>query len=241
MKVLVHSSLSAIGWICGGALTLIEALEEVIRPYGTLVMPAHSGNLSDPAGWENPPVPESWWETIRQQMPAFDPERTPTAGVGSVPELFRNFPGVLRSSHPHFSFAAWGADTEELLDRHELDYGLGEASPLGKLYRADADVLVIGSGFSTNTCFHLAEYRSDYPGKKETEYSAPILVDGHRRWKQFRNLDIDSSDFSKIGNAFLKRKGKHITESRIGYAVSYRFPIREAVDFAENWMKKHRR
>lgn len=65
MNVIVHSSLSTIGWVCDGVVSVINALENVITPDGTLVMPAHSSDLSDPSHWENPPVPESWWEIIR--------------------------------------------------------------------------------------------------------------------------------------------------------------------------------
>ena len=71
--VLVHSSLSQIGWVAGGPVAVVQALMQVLTPKGTLMMPTHTSDNSDPANWANPPVPESWWPIIRAEMPAFDP------------------------------------------------------------------------------------------------------------------------------------------------------------------------
>ena len=89
MVVLVHSSLSALGWVCGGAVAVIVALQEVLGSTGTLVMPAHSPDLTEPSKWESPPVPESWWPVIREHMPAYDPVLTPTRAMGIIAETFR--------------------------------------------------------------------------------------------------------------------------------------------------------
>lgn len=60
MLVLVHSSLKSLGWVCGGQLAVIQALQDVVTEAGTIIMPTHSADLTDPAEWCNPPVPDEW-------------------------------------------------------------------------------------------------------------------------------------------------------------------------------------
>ncbi len=57
MTLAVHSSLASIGYLVGGAMTIILALEDMLGEEGTLAMPSHTGDLSDPGEWENPPIP----------------------------------------------------------------------------------------------------------------------------------------------------------------------------------------
>lgn len=96
-------------------------------------MPTQSTEYSDPSEWSNPPVPESWWPIIREQMPAYDPQIIPTLDMGQIVEVFRTMPGVIRSTHPYFSFAACGKRAEEILRDHSLNNSLGEQSPLARL------------------------------------------------------------------------------------------------------------
>ena len=112
--VLVHSRMSSLGWIVGGPQAVILALLETVGEEGTIVMPAHSGNWTDPSEWMSPPVPGFWIPIIMKHMPAFDPSMTPTRRVGAVAESFRSFPRVVRSDHPQTSFPARGRQAMEL-------------------------------------------------------------------------------------------------------------------------------
>ncbi|QAY67673.1 aminoglycoside N(3)-acetyltransferase [Paenibacillus protaetiae] len=241
MTVIVHSSFKSIGsWVLGGPVSVILALEEVLGPEGTLVMPAHSTDLSDPAGWQNPPVDPAWWDVIRENMPPYDRDLTPTNRMGIIAELFRKQNGVLRSAHPQLSFAARGKHAGMVTDNHSYEYGLGENSPLARIYELDGHVLLLGVDNGNNTSIHLAECRSSYPSKQETAAYAPVVANGQRQWIGYADLAYDSSDFSRIGEDFERDTGL-VKRGLIGQSSALLLPQRAVVDYAVEWMKRNRK
>lgn len=237
--IIVHSSLSGIGWVVGDAQAVIEALLAVVGEHGTIVMPAHT-SLSDPATWVNPPVPEAWWPVIRDAHPAFDPALSAMRGMGRVVESFRRLPGVRHSGHPSVAFVARGPRADEIVGRHPLAQALNDLSPLGRLYDLDARIVLIAVGHDSNTSLHLAEHRAAYAGKRMVRQGVPMMVDDMRRWATYEDLDLDESDFPQIGEAFASAGGDEVRVP-VGDGEVTSCSMRDIVDFAVGWMEQHRR
>ena len=105
-SVMVHTSLGKIGYVCGGAQTVIEALTETVGEEGTVMMPTQSWKNLDPETGVHWDADEADWDRIRENWPAYDRAITPTNTMGAVAEMFRSWPGAVRSGHPARSVAA---------------------------------------------------------------------------------------------------------------------------------------
>lgn len=237
-NVIVHTSLSSLGFVCGGSQIVIEALLETVKESGTIMMPAQSWKNLDPKAGVHWEEPKEWWQTIRDNWPAYDKDITPTNTMGAVAEMFRKWPGAKRSSHPARSFAAKGQNAEYLIKDHDLCNIFGEESPIGKLYALDGKVLLIGVGHDKNTSLHLADVRAEYPGKRYANESSAMMVEGKRQWVTYETLVVDGEDFEQIGQAF--EAAANVNKVNIGNAAVTCMNQREIVDFAVKWIEKNR-
>lgn len=237
--VMVHTSLSSLGYVCGGAQSVIEALLESVGDGGAIMMPTQSWKNLDPEAGVYWQEPKEWWQAIRENIPAYDKRITPTNSMGAVPEMFRQWQGTLRSDHPARSVAAWGRYAQYLTENHDLSNIFGDGSPIGRLYELDGYVLLVGVGYDKNTSLHLADVRAEYPGKHTVIESSAILIGGQRIWKSYETLAVDGEDFSAIGEAF-EQTGK-VRHVPLGNGILSMMSQRELVDFAVKWIGENRK
>lgn len=148
-SVIVHSSMSKIGFVEGGTKTIVDALFEVIGENGTLLFPTFS------AVGRN--------KTHLEEHPFFDIKNTPSQ-MGSITEYFRKLEGVHRSFHPTDAVCAKGPLAEFYTCSH---FGqltpYNEHSPFRKLCNKNGKILMLGTtlnGACTN--LHTLEDAVDF-------------------------------------------------------------------------------
>lgn len=128
--LMVHASLSKIGYIEGGAETVVDALKETVGSSGIILMPTS-------------PIARLQLDYVSDN-PLFDVLNTPSA-MGKISEVFRTSDGVVRSYHPTEPVAAWGAKAYECIKDHTAkNTPYHWDSPYGKLIQHGGKILYIG-------------------------------------------------------------------------------------------------
>ena len=229
--LLVHASLSSLGYVVGGAEVLFLALRDVIGNKGTIVVPSQTVEISDPASWQYPPVPQEWHDVIRDAMPAYSKNLSYSKAMGAFSQFIGILPDSIRSNHPMYSFTAIGEKASEIIGQDSFDFPFGDESSLGRMYSICAKVLMIGTDFETNTSLHLAENRLN----REVIYEkSKILMKDREKWISFKNIELDIyDDYLEIQKNFTE----HYTVNHISINESnvYLFDMKECVDYAQHY------
>jgi len=236
-KIIAHVSLSSFGYLVGGEQTIIEGIMHKIGKNGTLIFPAQSVELMNPESWQYPPVPEEWYVELRNSILPYDPLKTDVSpGLGKVANYFCKYPGVVRSNHPLYSFAAIGKESKIFMSKHDLDFGLGPNSPLGTMYKSGTKVLMLGTNFESNTSIHLAEY---FLNRQPFWQEAPMIVNEKKEWVRFQDIDLDIyDDFLDIQNEFIKSNPITYKEVLLNNGLAMVFDMKECVDFVIEYYRR---
>jgi aminoglycoside 3-N-acetyltransferase len=128
--VMVHTSLSRLGNVCGGADSVIQALIDAVGESGTIMMPCY--NSAD--------------EMVHKMKQGCMVELANQSCItGIVCERFRTWPSVLRSSHPFSSVCALGQKAEFVTKDHAAKPEVCHTtSPVGRLVELEGKVIGLG-------------------------------------------------------------------------------------------------
>ena len=102
---MVHTRMSAIGWVIGGSESVVRALLDALGAEGTLMAYASwQEYVYRVAEW-----PREHREAYLAEPPVFDPATAEAVrDHGRVPERVRTWPGAKRSAHPEAGVVAVG-------------------------------------------------------------------------------------------------------------------------------------
>ena len=245
--LMVHASLRRLGLahsqgVSDGAEQLLDALEEAIRPDGTLLMILGSDYAYD---WVNEHPPERRAALLAGTEPLDQTNAKAMGEVGWLAETFRRRPNTLFSANPSGRFAARGARAEALLHGQSWNDYYGPGSPLEKLCEWGGRVLRLGANPDTVTVLHYAEYLAQLPAKKRTRWDYVLATaEGPRHcWVECLDDsqgigDYDGEDyFAALLKAYLAQ-GRART-GRIGEAQAELIEAADIVKFGARWMERN--
>ena len=213
--LLLHSALTAIGKVDGGAETVIDAFLEAIGEEGTLVM-------STLTGWFAP----------------FDAATSPSI-VGYLSEAFRNRPGVLRSLHPVHSVAAYGKMAEYITRDHDkCATGCGEGTPYLKIAELGGKAMLLGVDMDRNTTMHSMEEAIDAKYLLTLDIPAPTYIDDYKN-KKFTLKKFPPGHRDFLSMTPLLRKHDLMNEGKIGDALVKVIDVKAMFDLGKSLMEKN--
>ncbi|MFE3864857.1 aminoglycoside N(3)-acetyltransferase [Streptomyces goshikiensis] len=231
MTLIMHSSLSSLGWVEGGATTVVDSLRTALGPSGTLTVPTYTLRVGEQSptyraphlvGFPNPVTHER-----RTTGPVFHPNLP--SETGAIPEAVRALPESIRTSHPCTSFTAIGAHADAITSRQTLGFAVGRDSPLGCLHDLHAHILLVGVGHNRNSFLHYAEYFTPHPRFRLWRF--PIEISSECVWTEVIDMGADNNThFPTVGRDFEQNTG--IQEVTIGNARCRLIPVQEFIPFA---------
>jgi aminoglycoside 3-N-acetyltransferase len=194
--VMVHSSLSAIGTVQGGAPAVVDALRHCVGETGTIVVPTFTPQVCDPCS-QTGGFDEAEVASARQRIPLYH-DASPTP-MGAIPHAVLAHPERLRGDHPQASVAALGVHAREITVDQPLVYALGKGSPFEKMHGLGAYILLLGVGHNRNSFLHYAESLVSCHRTKLRRF--PYEIRHERVWVEAMDVGDDNGKyFPRIGD-----------------------------------------
>lgn len=235
--LLVHASVSACGYLKGGAGTLIDSVMDVCGPEGTALFTTFTrpyiylGGLN--RGWNYRP---------------FDPDDISQIWTGETGKvLLSDYPDAVRSRHITHSWAGLGKHAAYCVGSHgPADAPGSENSPMGKALELGGKILYIGSGIAPTTFLHYLETEVDSEfletalckvrnkNGKDRVVSVEKHLPGHR---DFYRPEAENCKFFRKA----VENGLHIKEAVFGLGKLHLIDIRELHEIGLALLKEDKR
>ncbi len=206
---MVHASLSTLGVVEGGAVTVVEAMLEAVGSEGTVIMPSFRASIrSADYGLAHCGYCEG------KKLCDSDEK----GETGAISEALRTYPGAIRSCHPTTSWSGIGKEARKLLDSNgKSQTPCGTGSPFFPLMELNGKVLLLGVGANTFTNMHSVEdalalpYLSAYDRQRRhatyttsgrrIQYEYPLLLDAGLQEAGMTTCYRMGSNFATVMNA----------------------------------------
>jgi aminoglycoside N3'-acetyltransferase len=198
--LLVHSAIQYLGKPVGGLGIYLDAICAVIYCDSRM----RSG---DTAGSKNPSqflTPDLQHLTGTLAVPTFnfafargepyDPQATPSHGMGAFSEYVRQLPGVMRTCHPMQSLAVVGRYAEDLAGR-DTPSAFDPGSAFERMLELDFKLLLLGAEVQAVSMVHYSEQRLGVPYRYWKDFTGQVKTPNGwqmRIYRMFaRDLAID--------------------------------------------------
>jgi aminoglycoside 3-N-acetyltransferase len=214
----VHSSLKSLGWVEGGASTVVDALMNVVGECGAIVMSAYA---------VSPPLPLTNEEKARgilAKVRLLGDDAHARSGMGAIADEFRNRPETVLGTG-EYPVCAWGRNA----DRHSRGYRY--------LLDIDGDVLLLGVDIHRCSSMHIAESRVGIPGEITRLFEVPkdIRRDYPADLYYIECGRPPEDAWAKVQDE-AERRGL-IQRGRVGRAQCMLFRARAVVDIYEQFLR----
>ena len=226
--LMVHSSLSSIGFVEGGAKTIVDCLLDVLGNEGTLVVPTFT-------------YPSAFTDSA-DAMWVFDPSST-NSGVGSITNEVIRRSSSRRSIHLWHSVSSIGP-LSELIVSAGRSSAWDFDSPMSWILSNGGSILLLGVPYQNLTAIHVWEvefqvdYRRDYyierRLRKPDGKIEPLLSRVHSPKESY-----PGQDFNRFGER-LEGDNK-VNKGSVGNAIARLFSAEDAYSLAKKMYQEDKK
>jgi len=189
--LLVHSALQYLGRPENGVHTYLSALITCTGPEGTIAVPTFNFDFA--------------------KGERFNPQETPSIGMGIFSEYIRQLPEAQRTTHPMQSIAVLGRYSDSLVEC-DTPSAFDPGSAFERMLDLDFKILLLGADVNAISLLHLSEQRNQVPYRYWKDFIGEVLTDQgwqSRTYRMYvRDMDLDPKLDLKPVQKRLENQGK---------------------------------